>query len=170
MRGIRLLNNALFEVLDEVDPFASNLVEGDAAEGQEEEKKDDDVVEEPQSAFEEVEIPEWLKRQVDTDVKELDSLKGIRANYEWNVYTGTVKIFLSMYRQRFGLSAERARSYMLDPDQDLCFQLTFDRNYCGDVTNYQNTLTNVKPECPAVYGKVIGAKIRKRGDLKSSLF
>jgi hypothetical protein len=81
------------------------------------------------------------------DVKELDSLKGIRANYQWNKYTGDVTIFLSMYRGRFALSAERARSYMLNPDEDLCFQLTFGKHYCTCVYDFSLTTshTNTKP-------------------------
>jgi hypothetical protein len=164
------------EGLEGADPFAS--LPGDDDDGDDEgtsaattdETTKDEALDEGMFEPEPVEIPEWLKKQVDTDVRELDSLPGIRANYEWNKWTGDVKIFICMFRDRFALSRERARSYMLDPDSDLCFQLTFSKHYCGDITNYQNTLHNVKPECPVVFPKVPSAKIRKRGDLKSSLF
>ena len=138
------------EGMDEEDPFSMAQGDGNnAAEGQEEEKisKDDDFEDIGGDEMEEVEIPEWLKKQVEMDVKELDSLKGIRANYQWNKYTGDVTIFLSMYRDRFALSAERARSYMLNPDEDLCFQLTFGKHYCTCVYDFSLTTshTNTKP-------------------------
>ena len=131
------------EGMDEEDPFSMAVDDGNAAAEGEEEKisKDDDFADIGGDEVEEVEIPGWLKKQVEMDVNELDSLKGIRANYQWNKYTGNVTIFLSMYRDRFALSAERARSYMLNPDEDLCFQLTFGKHYCTCVTSLSLSLS-----------------------------
>eukprot|EP00939_MAST-03C_sp_MAST-3C-sp1_P004987 g4987.t1 len=124
------------------------------------------------SGFEEGEevFKDWVMKRVRQDVTELNALKNIRANFTTSKIKGKIYIFIGIHRDRFGMNAERARSYLLDPDEHICLKLTFGRFYCGDVLSHQRTVAEVKPEAPDIHRNIVQSNVKVAKDLEGTMF
>lgn len=116
------------------------------------------------------EIPKWISKSVAADVKELDELQYVTAEYSLTPATGDIQVFIAIAKERFQLSSERAQAYMIDQSKDICFRFTFGETYCGDQLDYQRNQNEVKPTCPEVDANIVQATVPSRKYLNASIF
>lgn len=158
---------------DVVDEFAAFAVEGD---GDEEDADDAEVRADEAAAaargggIEAIEFKKFILKQVETDCAELDSLKYVHATSNANRVSGKITVLLSMSKERFNISKERASAYLIDASKDICMKLEFGQNYCGDVLSHTRTLKEIQPACCEVDEKIVEAVVKSTCDLTGTLF
>eukprot|EP00939_MAST-03C_sp_MAST-3C-sp1_P005374 g5374.t1 len=115
-------------------------------------------------------IEDWVLRRVKDDVNELNELQYVKANYSANKVTGDIYVFIAFEKERFMLTKDRAESYMMDYDKDVCFQLKFGKTYLGDLTDFSRNCAEVNPKPPEVSHNVVEALLSDASELTSAAF